>query len=67
MTNSLYPKQDRVVKLLQFIANKGRQECLLFLQAIKEEDTHMGHKELYQKILQDGSQYMSHGKSEYCM
>ena len=54
MTNNLYTRQDRVTKLLQFIPNKGRQGCLLFLQAIKEEDTHVGHKELYQIILQDG-------------
>ena len=53
LTNDLHTKQDRVTKLLQFIPNKGRQGFLRFMQAIREEDTHLGHKELCQTILQD--------------
>jgi len=38
---------QRVGKLLEYIQKKGVEGYRLFLQAIEEERTHIGHKELY--------------------
>ena len=45
--NEHFSHSQRVGKLLEYIQRKGLEGYRLFLQAIEEERTHIGHKELY--------------------
>ena len=47
LSNEHYSHSQRVVKLLEYIQKKGLEGYKRFLQAIEEETTHIGHKELY--------------------
>ena len=47
LRNEHHTKQDRVLKLLEYIEGKGPEGYKKFVQALREERTHMGHKELY--------------------
>ena len=52
MTNKHFTRSDKITKLLQIIPTKGKSGFQLFMHAIKEEKTHLGHKELYQIVSQ---------------
>ena len=47
LSNEHFSHSQRVEKLLEYIRRKGAEGYRLFLQAIEEERTHIGHKELY--------------------
>ena len=47
LSNEHFSHSQRVGKLLEYIQRKGVEGYRLFLQAIEEERTHIGHKELY--------------------
>ena len=54
LQNSLCPLHDRVLNLLRFIEKKGPDGYEKFLQALKEETSHMGHRQVV-KLLTAGT------------
>ena len=50
LRNDHHTRQDRVLKLLEYIDGKGQEGYKMFVQAILEETTHIGHKELYKRL-----------------
>ena len=46
LRNERHTRHDRILKLLEYINGKGPNGYKNFLQALREERTHMGHKEL---------------------
>ena len=46
LQNSLVPHHDRVLNLLQIIEKKGCDGYEKFLQALKEETSHLGHRQV---------------------
>ena len=46
LQNSLVPHHDRVLNLLRIIEKKGRDGYEKFLQALKEETSHLGHRQV---------------------
>ena len=45
LQNSNVPHHDRVLKLLTFVQKKGSIGYDKFLQALKEETSHLGHRQ----------------------
>ena len=61
LSNEYYSHSQRVVKLLEYIQKKGLEGYKRFLQAIEEETTHIGHKELYAVLAKSKpSKYVSY-------
>ena len=50
MMNRLLTQRDRIQNLLSFVERKGPEGCKMFLRAIEEETTHLGHKEVIETI-----------------
>ena len=46
LQNSLVPHHDRVLNLLQIIEKKGPDGYEKFLRALKEETSHLGHRQV---------------------
>ena len=63
LRNSMVPHHDRVLSLLSFVEKKGPDGYEKFLQALKEETFHMGHREVV-KILTASIQTSSSSSSE---
>ena len=45
LRNSMVPHHDRVLNLLSFVKKKGPNGYDKFLQALKEETSHLGHRQ----------------------
>ena len=63
LQNIVVPHHDRVLNLLSFIAKKGPDGYERFLQALKEETSHLGHRQVV-KILTASTQASSSSSSE---
>ena len=55
LLKSAVTHHDRVLKLLSFIEKKGPSGCEKFLEALKDETSHLGHKEVV-RILKTSTQ-----------
>ena len=65
LSNEHFSHSQRVGKLLEYIQRKGVEGYRLFLQAIEEERTHIGHKELYVVLSKSKpSKYFSYRERE---
>ena len=63
-TTVVLAPQERCRQLTQFMAEKGDEEYQLFLQALREETTHLGHNQLY-RLLPSTSASTGSQQSEY--
>ena len=54
LQNNMVPHHDRVLNLLRFIEKKEPDGYEKFLQALKEETSHMGHRQVV-KLLTAGT------------
>ena len=67
MSNPLLTTSDRINRLLRVIPRKGRQGYSLFMQSIKEENTHIGHKDIYEEFLSMSLNKLGKYSTEVCM
>ena len=48
-----HTREDKILQLLFYLKTKGPNGLRLFLSAIKEEKTHIGHEQLYERLMED--------------
>ena len=52
LLRSMISHQERKRQLVEFMSTKGEEGYRLFLQALREEREHLGHRQLYKQLPQ---------------